>query len=75
MGTEALSPGVKQPVCEADHSPPTKAVVKKIWIYSNIPLYAFMVLTFTFILSIVFASTFQHDVFHKFSQIIFDMPY
>jgi hypothetical protein len=28
MGTGALSPGVKRPECEADHSPPTSAGVK-----------------------------------------------
>jgi hypothetical protein len=29
MDTGALSPGVKLPGCEADHSPPTSAEVKK----------------------------------------------
>jgi hypothetical protein len=29
----AVSPGVKQPGREADHSPPTNAEVKKMWIY------------------------------------------
>jgi hypothetical protein len=29
-----LSPGVKSPGCEAYHSPPTSAVVKKMWIYT-----------------------------------------
>jgi hypothetical protein len=38
----ALSPGVKQPVREADHSPPTSAVVKKMWIYTSTPPYSFM---------------------------------
>jgi hypothetical protein len=38
----ALSPGVKRPGCEADHSPPASAEVKKMWIYTSTPLYAFM---------------------------------
>jgi hypothetical protein len=37
-----LSPGVKRPGREADHSLPTSAEVKKIWIYTSIPPYAFM---------------------------------
>jgi hypothetical protein len=39
----ALSPGVKRPRREADHSPPTSAEVKKMWIYTSTPSYAFMV--------------------------------
>jgi hypothetical protein len=35
-------PGVKRPGREADHSPPTSAVVKKTWIYTSTPPYAFM---------------------------------
>jgi hypothetical protein len=38
----ALSPGVKRPRCEADHSPPTSAEVKKMWLYTSTPPYAFM---------------------------------
>jgi hypothetical protein len=38
----ALSPGVKRQGYEADHSPPTSAEVKKTWIYTSTPLYAFM---------------------------------
>jgi hypothetical protein len=38
----ALSPGVKRPGREADHSPPTSAEVKKIRIYTSTLLYAFM---------------------------------
>jgi hypothetical protein len=38
----ALSPGVKRPGREADHSPPTTVEIKKIWIYTSIPPYAFM---------------------------------
>jgi hypothetical protein len=32
---EALSPGLKRQGREADHSPPTSAEVKKIWIYTS----------------------------------------
>jgi hypothetical protein len=42
MGTGALSPGVKRPGCESDHSPPTSTEVKKIWIYTPTPPYALM---------------------------------
>jgi hypothetical protein len=42
VGTGALSLGLKRPVREADHSPPTSAEVKKMWIYTSIPPYAFM---------------------------------
>jgi hypothetical protein len=38
----ALSPEIKQPVREADHSPPTSTEVKKMWIYTSTPPYAFM---------------------------------
>jgi hypothetical protein len=34
--------GVKRPGREADHSPPTTAKVKKMWIYTATPPYAFM---------------------------------
>jgi hypothetical protein len=37
-----LSQGLKRPGLEADHSPPTSAEVKKTWIYTSIPTYAFM---------------------------------
>jgi hypothetical protein len=37
-----LSPVVKRQGREADHSPPTISEVKKMWIYTSIPLYAFM---------------------------------
>jgi hypothetical protein len=37
----ALSPGVKRPGCEANQSP-TSAEVKKIWIFTSTPPYAFM---------------------------------
>jgi hypothetical protein len=39
----ALSPGVKRPGRESDHSPPPSAAVKKMWIYTSIPPHAFMV--------------------------------
>jgi hypothetical protein len=38
----ATSPGVKRPGREADHSPPTSAEVKKMWIYTSTPPYVFM---------------------------------
>jgi hypothetical protein len=40
----ALFSGVKRPGREADHSAPTTAEVKKIWIYTSTPPYAFMAL-------------------------------
>jgi hypothetical protein len=39
----ALSPGVKLPDHEADHSTSTSAEVKKMWIYTSTPPYAFTV--------------------------------
>jgi hypothetical protein len=36
MGT-----GVKRPEREADHSPPTSAEAKKMWIYTSTPPYVF----------------------------------
>jgi hypothetical protein len=39
----ALSPGVKRPEHEAEHSPPTSAKVKKMWMYTSTSPYAFMV--------------------------------
>jgi hypothetical protein len=38
----ALSPRVKRPGHEADHSLPASTQVKKIWIYTSTPPYAFM---------------------------------
>jgi hypothetical protein len=35
-------PGVKLQGREADHSPPTSAVIKKAWIYLSTPPYVFM---------------------------------
>jgi hypothetical protein len=42
MGTGGSFPGVKRYGREADHSPPTSAEVKKMWIYTSTPLYVFM---------------------------------
>jgi hypothetical protein len=42
MSTEGSSPGVKRPGREADHSPPTNAEIKKMWLYTSNPPYAFM---------------------------------
>jgi hypothetical protein len=39
----ALSPVVKRPGRESDHSIPASAEVKKIWIYTSTPSYTFMV--------------------------------
>jgi hypothetical protein len=39
----ALSPTVKRQGREADHSTPTSAEVRKMWIYTSPPPYAFMV--------------------------------
>jgi hypothetical protein len=38
----ALSPGVKRPGREADHSPPTSDEVTNTWIYMSTPPYASM---------------------------------
>jgi hypothetical protein len=43
----ALSPSIKRPGHEADHSPPTSGKVKKTWVYSFTPPYTFMA-NFTF---------------------------
>jgi hypothetical protein len=40
--SRALSPGVKRPGREPDHSPPTNAKIKKTWIYTSTPSYVFM---------------------------------
>jgi hypothetical protein len=37
MDPGALSPGVKRPGREADHSPLTSAKVKKTWVYMSTP--------------------------------------
>jgi hypothetical protein len=38
----AFSLGVKRPGSKADHTPPTSAEVKKMWIYTSTPPYPFM---------------------------------
>jgi hypothetical protein len=40
LGTVSMK--VKRPGYEADHSPPTSAEVKKMWIYTSTPPYVFM---------------------------------
>jgi hypothetical protein len=42
MGTGGSFLGVKRQGLEADHSPPTIAEDKKMWIYTSAPLYVFM---------------------------------
>jgi hypothetical protein len=39
---DALSPEVKRPGREADHSPPSSAEVKNAWSYTSTPQYVFM---------------------------------
>jgi hypothetical protein len=38
----AISLGIMRPEREAEHSPPTSAEVKKMWLYTSTPPYAFM---------------------------------
>jgi hypothetical protein len=42
MGTGGSFLGGKAAGCEADHSPPTSAKVKKMWVYISVPQYTFM---------------------------------
>jgi hypothetical protein len=42
IGTVDSFPGIKRQGPEADHSPPASAEVKKMWIYTSAPPYAFM---------------------------------
>jgi hypothetical protein len=42
MGIGSSFPGVKRQGRKADHSPPTSAEVKKMWIYTSTPIYCFM---------------------------------
>jgi hypothetical protein len=42
LSTGNSFPGVKRPGREVDHSPPTSAEVKKMWIYTSTSPYAFM---------------------------------
>jgi hypothetical protein len=41
--SEALSPSLKRPGREADHSLPSSADIKNTWSYTSTPSYAFMV--------------------------------
>jgi hypothetical protein len=38
----SLSPGVKRPVCEAKHSPPSSAKFKNAWSYTSNSQYVFI---------------------------------
>jgi hypothetical protein len=40
-GYQSSSLGLKRPVCEADHSPPSSAEVKNAWSYTSTPQHAF----------------------------------
>jgi hypothetical protein len=42
MGNGGCFLGLKRQGLEADHSPPTIAEIKKIWIYISTPPYTFM---------------------------------
>jgi hypothetical protein len=42
MGTGGSFPGVKRQGREADHSPPTSAEVRKMWIHTSTPPYVFL---------------------------------
>jgi hypothetical protein len=42
MDTGGSYPEVKRQGREADHSPPTSAEVKELWIYTSTPIYVFM---------------------------------
>jgi hypothetical protein len=42
VGTRGSFPGVKWPGCEADHSPPSNAKVKKYVVLPLLPQYAFI---------------------------------
>jgi hypothetical protein len=42
LGLTQTFAGVKRPRREADHSPPSSAEVKKMWIYTSTSPYAFM---------------------------------
>jgi hypothetical protein len=43
---EALSPGVKRPGREANHSPPSNGEVKNRWSYTSTPFYIFVAWVF-----------------------------
>jgi hypothetical protein len=42
MGTEVPSPGIKQSGHEADHSPPSRAMVQNTWSCNSTPQYVFL---------------------------------
>jgi hypothetical protein len=42
MGIGGSFLGVKQPGHEGDNSPPANAEVKKMWLYTSTPTYAFL---------------------------------
>jgi len=42
MALGALTPGLKRPGREANHSPPSNAEVKNKWSYTSTPTYVFM---------------------------------
>jgi hypothetical protein len=42
MGTGSSFPGIQRPGRETDHSTPTSAEVKKMWIYTSTPPHVFM---------------------------------
>jgi hypothetical protein len=42
MGTGGSFPGVKAAGVDVDHSPPASSEVKKMWIYTSTPPYAFI---------------------------------
>jgi hypothetical protein len=42
MDIRGSFPGGKAASAEADHSPPTSAEVKEMWIYTSTPSYTFM---------------------------------
>jgi len=42
MGTGGSFPGLKRPLREADHSPPSSSEIKNAWRYTTTPQYVFM---------------------------------
>jgi hypothetical protein len=56
-GYRRLFPSVNHPGREADHSPPASAEVKKIWIYTPIPPYVFILTFLPFLLFSPFSYT------------------
>jgi hypothetical protein len=54
--TQPPSPGVKRQGHEAGHLPPSSSEVKKMWIYTSIPSYAFTGTTLPY---------YGHNMYHK----------